>query len=114
METMSAEQLLTRARAVMNDNEGPEELATASTRRRPSKSMVRSDDKKCPCYKCGGPNHTAKYCLQGHQEKPDSWMRKVRREIRGFRCSGRWHIASQCHGNAKGEEVSASVSSPID
>ena len=36
METMSAEQLLTRARAVMTDNEGPAELAAASTRRTPS------------------------------------------------------------------------------
>ena len=32
METICAEQLLTRARAVMTDNEGPAELAAASAR----------------------------------------------------------------------------------
>ena len=45
METMSAEQLLTRARAVMTDNEGPTELATASTRRTLSESKVNCDNK---------------------------------------------------------------------
>ena len=38
METMSAEHLLTQARAVMTDNEGPAELAAASARRTPSES----------------------------------------------------------------------------
>ena len=82
METMSAEQLLTRARAVMTDNEGPAELAAAPARRTPSESKVRSDDRKFACYRCGGSNHIAKECLQDRQERPDSRMRKVRREIR--------------------------------
>ena len=38
METMSAEQLLTQARAVMTDNKGPIELAAASARQTPSES----------------------------------------------------------------------------
>ena len=63
METLSAEQLLTRARAVMTDNEGPAELAATSTRRTPSESKACSDDKKFTCYRCAGPNHMAKDCL---------------------------------------------------
>ena len=63
METMSVEQLLTQARAVMTDNEGPAELAAASTRRTPSESKVHSDDGKFASYRCGGPNHIVKDCL---------------------------------------------------
>ena len=114
MKMMSVEQLLTRVRAVMTDNEGPIELAIASARRTPSESKVRNDDRKFACYRCGGPNHMAKDCLQDCQERPNSRMYKVRREIRCFRCSGLGHIALQCQGNAKGEEASALVSSPID
>ena len=43
MEMMSAEQLLTRTRAVMTDNEDPTELAAASTRWTPSESKVHND-----------------------------------------------------------------------
>ena len=111
---MSAEQLLTRARAVMTDNEGLAELAAASASRTPSESKMRSDDRKFACYRCGGPNHMARDCLQDRQEKPDCWMRKVRRETRCYRFSSLGHVASQCQGNAKGEEASASVSSPIN
>ena len=64
METMSAEQLLTRARAVMTDNEDPAELAAASTASRtPSESKMCSDNRKFACYRCGGPNHMARDCL---------------------------------------------------
>ena len=114
METISAEQLLTRTRAVMTDNEGSAELAAASARWTPSESKVRNDDRKFACYRCGGPNHMARDSLQNLHERPDSRIRKVHREIRCFRCSGFGHIASQCQGNAKGEEASALVSFPID
>ena len=77
METMNVEQLLTRARAVMTDDEGPAELAAASTRRIPSESKMRSDDRKFACYRCGGPNHMAKDCLQDCQERLDHQMRKA-------------------------------------
>ena len=64
METMSAEQLLTRVRAVMTDNKGPAELAAAaSASRTPSESKMRSDNRKFACYRCGGPNHMARDCL---------------------------------------------------
>ena len=43
MGTMSEEQLLTRVRAVLTDNEGPAELASASARRTPSESKLRND-----------------------------------------------------------------------
>ena len=110
---MSAEQLLTRARAVMTDNEGPAEMAAASASRTPSESKMRSDDRKFVCYRCSGPNHMARDCLQDRQEKSDSRMRKVRRKKRCYRCGGLGHVALQCQGNAKGEEASASVSFPI-
>ena len=111
---MSVEQLLIRERDVMTENEGPTELATASARRTPSESKMHRDDRKFACYRCGGPNHMAKDCLQDRQERLDSQMRNVHREIHCYRCSGFGHIASQCQGNAKGEDASASVSSPID
>ena len=50
----------------MTDNEGPAELAAASTRRTPSESKVRNDGRKFASYRCGGPNHMAKDCLQDH------------------------------------------------
>ena len=56
----------------------------------------------------------AKDCLQDRQESLDSRMRKVRREIRCYRCSDLGHVASQCQGNAKGEEAPASVCSSIN
>ena len=111
---MSAGHLLTQERAVMTENKGPAELAAASARQTPSESKMRCDDRKFACYRCGGPNHMAKDCLQDHQERPDSRMQKVRREICCYRCSGLGHIVSQCQGNAKGEEASASVFSLID
>ena len=111
MKTMSAEQLLILTKAVMTDNVGPAELAAASARRTPSESKVCNDGRNFTCYRCGGPNHMAKDCLQNRQERPDNRMRKVHRKIRCFRCSG---LASQCQGNAKEEEASALVSSPID
>ena len=111
---MSAEQLLARARAVMTDNEGPAELAAASASRTSSESKMRSDDRKFVCYRCGSPNYMARDFLQDRQEKLDSRMRKVRRETRCYRCSGLGHVASQCQGNAEGEEASALVSSPIN
>ena len=64
---METEQVLTRMRAVMTDNEGPTELVAASARRTPSESKVHSDDRKFACYRCGGPNHMAKDCLQDRQ-----------------------------------------------
>ena len=98
----------------MTENEGPAELSTASARRTSSESKMHGNDRKFACYRCGGPNHMAKDCLQDHQEKPDSQMRKVCHEIHCYRYSGLGHISLQCQGNAKGEEASASVSSPID
>ena len=53
METMCAEQLLTRTRAVMTDNKGPADLAATSARRTPSESKVRNDGRKFACYRCG-------------------------------------------------------------
>ena len=98
---MSAEQLLTRARAVMTDNEGPAEFAADSARRTPSESKVRNDNRKFACYRCGGRNYMAKDCLHDNQERPYRRIRKVHRKIRCFRCSGLGHIASQYQGNAK-------------
>ena len=111
---MSAEQLLTQTRAVITDDEGPAELATASARQTPSESKVCSDGRKFVCYRCGGPNHMVKDCLQDRQERSDCRMHRVHREICCFKCSGLGHIASQCQGNSKGEEVSALVTSSID
>ena len=96
--TMSAEQLLTRARAVKTENEGPAELAATSARQTPSESKARSDNGKFACYRCGGSNHMVKDCIQDHQERSDSQICKVYCEIRCFRCSGFGHIASQCQG----------------
>ena len=87
----------------MTDNERPAELAAASTSQTPSESKMRSDDRKFACYRCGGPNHMARDCLQDRQEKLDSRMHKVRRETRCYWCSGLGHVASQCQGNAKGK-----------
>ena len=101
MEMMRVEQLLTQARAAMTDNEGPAELAAVSARWTPSESKVHCDDGKFACYRCGGPNHMAKNCLQDRQERSDSWMCKIRCEIHCFRCSGLGHIALQFQGNAK-------------
>ena len=74
METMSTEQLLIQMRAVMTDNKGPAELAAASARQTPSELKVHNDSRKFVCY-------MVKDCLQNHQERPDSQMRKVQREI---------------------------------
>ena len=102
METMSAEQLLIWARAVMTDNKGPAELAATPPPDEHLQNLRRAVMIK----------KFATWWRTAYRIAKKGWtveMRKVRCEIRCFRCSGLGHIASQCQGNAKRGGISISL-----
>lgn len=129
MESLSLTQLLTRARAVLAD----EEVAVVNLAK--LKSPGPSVKRDISCFECGMPNHLARDCFVRRRRQGDQGRREpaeARRcfrcgEIghlaarctgepaeatrRCYRCGDTTHVAARCPGNATGEET-APVSSP--
>ena len=98
------EQLLERARAIIQDEEDlgePVVLAaqTAQDSTRGSSSPNTSTNGKC--FRCGRRGHFSRNCTD-----------RGRRRICCFQCGGVGHLAQNCPGNAPGDRTSAPLCSP--
>ena len=100
VDDMTLEELLARARALMKDNAEVGEAVVAATRpariTQPLVGVGRSDYR---CYKCNGPNHFARDCMQRRQTTHQ----------RCYRCNKTGHLVRDCPGNEVGDETSAPV-----
>lgn len=117
MEALDLDQILTRARAVIKDDD-----ATASSETSLG-AMTSPGTEQCAavtrqrCFVCGGPNHVARDCLARHRgdgksdETGVGGSRLPRRKVRCYRCGALGHFASACSGNERGGEASAPASS---
>ena len=104
MEIMTLEQLLTRACAVMTDNQGQIDPIVVATQA--SRSNVRTFPKLDPstsivCYNCKGQGHLAR----------DYPSRRQGARVRCYRCNKAGHLARDYPGNENRDEM-ASISSP--
>lgn len=115
MDTMTLDQLRARARAILVEGREPGDPTVAAARRPCADAEELIADQSggnVVCYKCAGPNHLAKDCMQGRTARTGNRVRRSRREIRCFRCQRIGHFASECQGNCTGEKTPAPVSSP--
>lgn len=109
MDTLTVEQLLARARAIMSE----ESDVAAAARPDVTSSRRPTGATSGPvCFECNLPNHLAKDCLMRRRTSASAQGGRGRGEIRCFRCGGRGHIASSCSGKGAGERSSAPASSP--
>jgi len=107
MDTLTVEQLLARARAIMTEESDVVAAATVdvTSLRKPTGS---ASDRVC--FQCNLPNHLARDCLLRRRTATARGGRG-RGEVRCFRCGGHGHIASSCSGKEVGERPSAPASS---
>ena len=109
MDTLTVEQLLARARAIMTE----ESDVVAAARVDVTSSRKSTGATSGPvCFECNLPNHLAKDCLLRRRTSSAVRGGRGRGEIRCFRCAGYGHIASACPGKGVGERPSAPASSP--
>ena len=109
MDTLTVEQLLARARAIMTE----ESDVVAAARIDVTSSRKSTGTMSGPmCFECNFPNHFAKDCLLRRRTSAVARGRRGRGEIRCFRCDGYGYIASSCSGKRVGERSSAPASDP--
>jgi len=109
MDTLTVEQLLARARAIMTE----ESDVVAAARIDVTSSRKFTGATSGPvCYECNLPNHLAKDCLLRRRTGTVARGGRGRGEIRCFRCACYGHIASSCPGKGVGERPSAPAFSP--
>lgn len=67
MDVMTVEQLLTRAQAIMTDKEHKELVAMFAQQMHTDKEVLSTNSCRgvVICYRCSGPKHMAKDCMQG-------------------------------------------------
>jgi len=109
MDTLTIEQLLARARAIMSEEtDVVAAVRTEVTSSRKSKEIASG----FVCFECNLPNHLAKDCLLRRKTSTAARGGRGRGEIKCYRCGGPGHIASSCPGKGIGERPSAPASSP--
>jgi len=101
MDGMTLGELVDRVRAIMADTEQPEEVVAAT---KPAPVPAEARRNEVVCYKCSGPNHLSRDCLQGRSDAAFEQSSRRLRTIRCFRCKKTGHIASECSGNGMGEK----------
>lgn len=113
IETLVLEEVLARARAVMNEDQACVGTgAVAAGVRYEARSQQPNKRDLRTCFECGEPNHIARDCLL-RRRGPQRITNSVnRRNVRCFRCNGLGHRAVECPGNEQGEKSHAPVSSP--
>ena len=118
METLELDQILTRARAVIQDD-GTFSVREVSLGAKQFDAGEQPAALSRRCYACNGLNHLARDCLARHQYSSFGRGQKTaggvpRRAVRCYRCGVIGHIASTCSGKEQGEVASAPASSPSD
>ena len=115
MESLSLDEIVSRARAILADDGRVDNQTNVAAVAQQSKTEVTPPAKQNPCvvcYKCSGINHLAKDCLQGRQPRAGEYARRSRSNMRCFRCNQPGHFASECSGNEAGVRTEASVLPP--
>ena len=107
MDTLTIEQLLARARAIMLEE--TDVIAAART------EVMSSQRPKVVapgpvCFECNQPNHLAKDCLLRRRMTAAARGGRSRGEVRCYRCGVQGHIASSCPGKGTGGRPSAPAS----
>jgi len=122
MDTLTVEQLLTRARAIMSEESNV--AAVSGTRAGVAMSSESTETVSVSgpvCCECILPNHLAKDCLLRRRAgatsrggRGRSTGTSGRGEVQCYRCNGQGHIASSpsCPGKGVGERSSAPAYSP--
>ena len=120
MEAMDISQLLSRARAVVVEDDGaaPAFAAVVSSPRRFGNTSrqfetTRPDAATVLFHVCHQPNHYARDCLSERCGRGRGAHRGARGHVRCFRCGVTGHIVSSCPENSSGGAASAPVSSPV-
>ncbi|XP_043200185.1 uncharacterized protein LOC122369472 [Amphibalanus amphitrite] len=107
VESMTLSELISRARAVLADEE-----ETAMAGATGAAARTSAAPPLVTCHSCGQPNHLSRDCLAARGQRERGGARGGRRSVRCFRCNRPGHIASSCPENDGGEEGSAPASSP--
>ena len=108
IEGMTLSQLISRARAVLADEEATSVAAAVG-----GSAQSAATTATVKCYSCGQPNHIARNCTSGRGQRGRGGSRGGRSFIRCYNCSRVGHVASMCPENDAGEESSAPASSPV-
>lgn len=107
MDTLTTEQLLARARAIMLEET---DVVAAARTEAASSQRLKASAPGTVCFECNQPNHLARDCLL--RRRTNAAARGGRRgEVRCYRCGIQGHIASSCSGKGTGERPSAPASS---
>ena len=113
IETLTLEEVLARARAVMTEDQvcvGT--AAVAAGIRYEARSQQSNKRKMATCFECGESNHIARDCVRRRSGPSRTNEHDRRRSMRCFQCNGFGHRAAECSGNETGEKSRAPVSSP--
>ena len=102
LEEMDTNQILTRARAVLAEENLGAGAASVCNQHRATSTTA-----GVLCRACNQPNHYAHSCLARR-----GWRRGGRGNVRCYGCGQPGHLASSCPGNDEGEATQAPVPSP--
>ena len=94
VESMTLSELISRARAVLADEEETAMAGATGAAARTSAAPPR-----VTCHSCGQPNHLSRDCLAARGQRERGGARGGRRSVRCFRCNRPGHIASSCPEN---------------
>ena len=101
LETLTLREVLERACAMLVDTRD-EHLAAVARPEQTSHTpnILKSRQSDVTCFRCGGPNHLARDCMQ--QSSVRHW--KERLSIRCHLCNKTGHLMKNCLGNGNGGE----------
>ena len=96
IDSIQTESMLSRARAVVNNERVAATIDRSATEKVP---LPKPTEKSLYCFNCSGPNHLAKHC---QFERP---TQRRKSSFRCYRCQKEGHIASKCPENGDRGEM---------
>lgn len=113
-ESLNLDDVLTRARAVLADEEAHTAAAVVrGPARATTAAAAGATAVPAKCYSCGQPNHIARDCTASRGHRGRGAPRGGHSSVRCYKCNRLGHIASACSENTVGGESSAPASSPV-